>query len=440
MILATVAELLLLQVLLGNCADVEQAVHMCGKESDDTLEAGCECHDDKNLIICDDNKILPGHEKNLVELYFNFNRISKIENGTFDEMINLEVLDLSGNRLKKIEAFWFQGAKWKLKYLNLEENTLQSLPVEVFSTMPTLESLILDGNPKLFDWKNSSKPFGFGDSLTALKNLSMNSCKIKNLPDDYFAKLTSLEVLSLANNFFITLPTALHKIPSLLSLDLSKTDITEIDQDSFLYDTNLQSLFCVDCQYLEFVDDCGFCGLKNLKELDLHGCIQLYDISDKAFGYGHKDAVLPKLEYLDLQQTKMSTLSGNLFDSSNLIGLAFSSTPWNCTCDTAWMLELDLEVIKGPKCQSPQYLKDKQLLSLTSQMLCPNRLRFTKLMLSLFVVLTAVFFAIFVYYLTTNYRIRNIFYRPDMPNVGYRNLSNADEESHRNVRVTPAPA
>lgn len=54
MILATVAELLLLQVLLGNCADVEQAVHMCGKESDDTLEAGCECHDDKNLIICDD--------------------------------------------------------------------------------------------------------------------------------------------------------------------------------------------------------------------------------------------------------------------------------------------------------------------------------------------------------------------------------------------------
>lgn len=83
--------------------------------------------------------------------------------------------------------------------------------------------------------------------------------------------------------------------------------------------------------------------------MDLHGCIQLYDISDKAFGYGHKDAVLPKLEYLDLQQTKMSTLSGNLFDSSNLIGLAFSSTPWNCTCDTAWMLELDLEVIKGPK-------------------------------------------------------------------------------------------
>uniref|UniRef100_A0A0N5AHR8 LRRCT domain-containing protein n=1 Tax=Syphacia muris TaxID=451379 RepID=A0A0N5AHR8_9BILA len=413
-------------------------IHMCGEDEDGSIEEGCECNDDKQLIICD-NVIYITSKDDLGTPLSTPN--IEIENGAFNEMERLEVLDLGNNRLQKIDPNWFVGVKWNLKYLNLENNSLVSLTDDVFKAMPMLQSLILDGNPKLFDKKNSNK-FHLGTMLSDLRNLSMNGCKINNLTEDFFANLTKLEVLSLASNYFVTVPLAIKTLPSLLFLDLSETYITEISESELTFNKQLQSFYCTDCSYLEFVSDCAFCGLKDLKsiltktielfqEIDFRGCIQLSVIDEGAFGYGHNGEKLPQLEFLSIHETNLSSLSGRAFDSSKLSEFYFGDTFWDCKCGSSWILKLNLDVVKGPKCQTPERLFGKQFMKLDEQDLCPARTRFTKLILSLFVIILSVFVTLLVWYVLSNYRIRNIFYRPELPHIGYSNLNRVEEEEQQ---------
>uniref|UniRef100_F1L2C8 Leucine-rich repeat-containing protein 70 n=1 Tax=Ascaris suum TaxID=6253 RepID=F1L2C8_ASCSU len=398
------------------------------KKKDFTPEVAYFRNNDISQLI--EGQILPGHESTLKELDFSFNRIYALVNSTFKGMNNLRILRLGHNKLKRLKSESFKGGpNWKLHQLYLEYNHLSDLPAAVFDEMPNLEKLVLDGNSKL-----SLKRKLFSSNLDRLKILSIDDCNISNLDDDLFDDLISLEELSIRNNPFTEVPKALSDIPSLVSLDMSFTDVTELQVNTFSKNKKLKNLILDSLKYLYIVHDCAFCGLDALENVVLSNATELYMIHAGAFGWNHSDMNVAKLTNFNVEFANLTALSPNLFDTSELETAKLGGNQWNCICDMMWILDSDADLDQGskiPVCSTPETLKGRPLNSLAIQEICPGRLRVSRLILSLFVIVSASMIVILFYYVVTNYRIRNVFYRPDMPHIGYSNLNRAEEEERK---------
>lgn len=90
-----------------------------------------------------------------------------------------------------------------------------------------------------------------------------NMCLISKMPLNRFFR--SLEELSIRNNPFTEVPKALSDIPSLVSLDMSFTDVTELQVNTFSKNKKLKNLILDSLKYLYIVHDCAFCGLDALE-------------------------------------------------------------------------------------------------------------------------------------------------------------------------------
>jgi hypothetical protein len=82
------------------------------------------------------------------------NNIEFINPQAFYGLTLLRLVHLEGNQLTKLHADTFVSLRYVqifkmsfIKYLYLSDNFLTSLPQELVSYMPTLESLYLHGNP-----------------------------------------------------------------------------------------------------------------------------------------------------------------------------------------------------------------------------------------------------------------------------------------------------
>lgn len=131
------------------------------------------------------------------------------------------------------------------------------------------------------------------ERLKNLKELILNGCDLKSLPDE-FTNLQSFEVLYLGRNKFKEFPKALCELKSLKELDLRSCDLKSLS-DEF---ANLQSLEKLELEgnnLYEFPK--ALCGLKNLKELYLDGC-GLETLPD---------------EFANLQSLEWLRLAGNKF-------------------------------------------------------------------------------------------------------------------------------
>ncbi|KAG8511466.1 Immunoglobulin superfamily member 10, partial [Galemys pyrenaicus] len=92
--------------------------------------------------------------RNLTRLYMDHNNIEFINPETFYGLIFLRLVHLEGNQLTKLHPDTFVSLRYLqifktsfIKYLFLSDNFLSSLPQEMVSYMPHLESLYLHGNP-----------------------------------------------------------------------------------------------------------------------------------------------------------------------------------------------------------------------------------------------------------------------------------------------------
>jgi len=132
-------------------------------------------------------------------------------------MINLENLNLAGNRIEHVDRDMFSGL-FKLKYINLSGNKLQYLKPDTFLMLPNLQKLYLGNNPGLQIPTDCN--FIMPRSLSVL---GIRSSNISSVSVETFANVSALEWLDLNNNSLRTVDIyiyILRALPKLSELSL----------------------------------------------------------------------------------------------------------------------------------------------------------------------------------------------------------------------------
>lgn len=201
-------------------------VHLPPELFDDAHELK-EIHLQNNSL----NTLAPGlfsHLAKLLVLDLSENELTEewINSATFTGLTALYLLNLSSNKLTKLDSYMFRDLG-QLRVLRLENNAIQTVPENVFASLYQLNTLVLSGN-KL----KQIHSFTF-DSLTSLALLALDNNQIGFVDDDAFRNSSILEDLHLNGNELRQIPVALKNILNLKTLDLGTNQIGEIQANSF---------------------------------------------------------------------------------------------------------------------------------------------------------------------------------------------------------------
>ncbi|KAL1491727.1 hypothetical protein ABEB36_012282 [Hypothenemus hampei] len=155
------------------------------------------------------------------------NNMWTIPEGALCPLYNLEVLNLTRNRLREvINTFHFSNTLpekcgLNLKILDLSRNNIDSLPSGAFSSLGRLEKLYLQQNSL------STVADRALEGLTGLHILKLSDNRLVNLPPELFGDTRDLHEMYLQNNSINVLaPGLFSELTQLLVLDLSHNELT----------------------------------------------------------------------------------------------------------------------------------------------------------------------------------------------------------------------
>lgn len=213
-------------------------------------------------------------------------QLTKLDEGVLRTLINLEVLDLSFNRIETVSKRAFTMLR-KLKYLSLSNNNIKDIPS------------------------------GFLCQVTAIEYLELNKLSLNSYPDQSFRckeNFTKLKVMEISGSNLIDIPAdALDQLPALESLDLSNNSLKEVKKKAFsggkmlkfldLSHCNVSTLFPYFCDYL-----------KHISRLYLH------ENNFETFDFALLEQCQTLVD-LDLSSNNLSTLTGNVTVLSSLTSI-----------------------------------------------------------------------------------------------------------------------
>lgn len=160
----------------------------------------------------------------LKDLHVVNNNIQQIFNRPFRNLVNIENIDFSHNKIANIEEiFKFETRPYKIKVISLAYNTIVEVPRDTFEALPSLRELDLSHN------------------------------HIQELKGEPFCNLTNLQVLKLNNNKIKDLNGALHNLLNLRHLNLRSNQIQKIDMESVNTINHLET-FDISKNLIEIID------------------------------------------------------------------------------------------------------------------------------------------------------------------------------------------
>ncbi|CRK86773.1 CLUMA_CG000605, isoform A [Clunio marinus] len=273
---------------------------------------------DSNIRVIPDGFYCPLN--NLQVLNLTRNRLRTTENLGFsgDEcnaLKEISALDLSWNELRIIPENWAVSKLRRLQHLNLQHNNISELSSETLTGLNALRTFNLSYN------HIDQIPNGLFSSSKELREIHLQSNELYELPKGVFHKLTQLLVLDLSKNLLTS-----HHINNetfaglirLVILNLSHNSLTRIDSTTFkelyfLQELNLRN------NSIGYIDDNTFAPLYNLHELNLAEN-RLHTLNDKLFNG------LQVLSKLTLNNNLISIVEVNVFKNcSDLKELDLSS-------------------------------------------------------------------------------------------------------------------
>ncbi|XP_069600459.1 toll-like receptor 3 isoform X1 [Ranitomeya imitator] len=271
----------------------------------------------------------------LAELRLNSNGIKDILGNPFENLQNLRILDVSHNKMTST-TLGNNGQLPKLFELLFSHNMIKELKNEDFKFLGnnSVQKLDLSSNPV------KEIHLDCFQQLTNLHTLTMANMSLSfKLIEDLCSQLagTQIKVLNLPNSQFTRIHNTTFKglnSTNLISLDISKNSLSQIDNDSFIYLRSLEMLNLEENQ-ISHLSSRAFNGLSNLTYLNL-----------KKFFSSSKDARiddfsfqwLPNLKYLNMEQNKKMYFSEHAFTGlMSLTNLSFSGCTFQTFTNTTFL-------------------------------------------------------------------------------------------------------
>lgn len=241
---------------------------------------------------------------NLTKLQLNFNRFKTVLPGMFDSLKQLETLQMKSNIISDLPQFLFLNLH-KLRTLDLSQNKLTEVNRETFSGLGKLEILKLNHN---LISNLTSDTFHNVPELTEL-HLEWN--KISHLRDGVFSALTELKVLNLRGNLLTTFSDQVFGFSNLtlLMLNLKDNRLTELSSLSRL--TSLTDLILSSNRLSNLPEDI-FRNVTVLENLDLSEN-QLTVLPETIFND------LFSIKTIHLHNNNLSKVDAKLFEDQVLI-------------------------------------------------------------------------------------------------------------------------
>ncbi|KAF9970684.1 Leucine-rich repeat serine/threonine-protein kinase 1 [Actinomortierella ambigua] len=230
-------------------------------------------------------------------------------------LLHLTELDLSRNRLASLPDDLTSLAPY-LQYLNLSHNQLQEIPLSLCH-LTNLQALIVSHNRL-----SGPIPHQIFARLTQLKTLRLCANQITELPHT-LARLNKLETLILGSvyggNLLTTFPpNCLHRMTSLLELDLSHNKLVFLPSDIGHPESRLRHLTATDNKIEVVPKSIGLC--RHLKSLNL-GRNQLTSLPTEI-------ADLKQLDTLDLSENLLCIIPADIADFLTKTTLLLTGNPF----------------------------------------------------------------------------------------------------------------
>ncbi|KYN19251.1 PREDICTED: leucine-rich repeat neuronal protein 2-like isoform X2 [Trachymyrmex cornetzi] len=315
------------------------------------------------------------------------NRIARIDNRAFKELVNLTELDLSDNQLtsQMLQPHIFEGMfsseayepLSNLQILNLGNNALHWLHQSIFEHIADLKVLNLSGNPfGVFDYRTSIAI----SSLSYLVELDISYCELRELPNTQFHNAKHLKKLNLTNNQLRLLPKSLEEAETLEYLSLDGNPIHAFDRsNAFPNLKTLRELSLRGMLNLTVIGNGGLSALTGLENLYIQNCWKLGRIEEYAIALTTTEGTMwPPLKKLNMASNALRYLPMLLVGRwDKLEELRLTGNQWNCDCDNQYLIGTVLpeygEALMGDNevdeltCSAPPEHEGKKLASLADR-------------------------------------------------------------------------
>lgn len=344
---------------------------------------------------------------NLKYLDLSYNKIDLAYDYAFEELKDLEVLDLSFNP----HYFTVRGVTHNLKFLknlpklrvlNMSSNSIFTLTTK-YMCSDTLTELQFQSNQLGRLWKDEKYRKIFWN-LTNLTHLDISDNRIKNLPTEVYRFLpVTIKSFRLNNNGLMNLNWTLMR--------------------TF---TQLEELF-LGCNQLMYVSKEIIQNVPSLHHLDLsHNRISQLETNFL------QNAV--HLKKLDLSYNKLSTINQSTFPNkseSHLEILWLHKNPYRCTCEifdfVIWIFQNDVKIphlFSLVQCSVPEVTKGTLMIEFDISECIDDDLAFKIYISSTFLIVLVTFVATLMHMFYWDYSY--LFYYMKAKLKGYQHLSSGD--------------
>ena len=302
------------------------------------------------------------------------NVINKPPPTSFDDLITLEILDLSYNDLEQLTPPTIFGNISSLEILNLEGNHLSTIQHGVFSGMPDLDELNLSANrltsieEHAFGGLNKLRTLVLSRNhltkikpewlanLSQLQSLSLDHNQLNGIEGGSFLGMTHLTKLSLSHNNISALSAdSFMSLSELNQLDLSHNQLTKVSRDALSVFKRLKLLTMDDNPIVILlpgsfqaltIGELSLCNMSQLSSLDRHSIVNMPQLHTLRI-HGNPRLVyidpetledVPLLDNIMLHDNHLSSLSYNVITSlPSLRQVTLYNNPLQCDCNAFWV-------------------------------------------------------------------------------------------------------
>nr|CAI5867542.1 unnamed protein product [Callosobruchus analis] len=228
---------------------------------------------------------------------------------TFSGLIRLVLLNLSYNRITKLDPSFFRDL-YTLQILNLQHNSLETIPAETFAPMNNLHTLILSYNKITYLDAYSL------NGLYVLSLLALDNNLLEGIHPEAFRNCSSLQELNLNGNLLKAVPLALKDMRLMGTLDLGENLIQSLEDPGFRGMNNLYGLRLIGNR-IQNVSKRAFADLPALQILNL-ARNRIKRVEQGAFLYS------PNLQAIRLDANQMTDINGLFAEIPSLLWLNVS--------------------------------------------------------------------------------------------------------------------